>query len=179
MYLKREFARKACTDTTTFVYCMRGEAYNMSESPMASIPEMENEHLEADTAMFYVVSVLQQHSALPIVIDSEDTDVVALSAYVSTKINGVLGIKRKKGIFDCKQLCEPSMAKIIVRLHVMTGCDSVSSFYGIGKKQVWKRTATSVEAQKLLEELSDESLVKFTIRYIYNDKRSKTLAEVR
>ena len=59
--------------------------------------------------------------------------------------------------------------------NVMTGCDSVASFYGIGKKQVWKRTATSVESQTLL---SDESLVKFTIRYIYN-KRSNTLAEMR
>ena len=70
----------------------------------------------------------------PVVIDAEDMDVVALSAYAANLISGDLAIKRKKGIFDCSQLCDPAMAEVIVRLHVITGCDTVSSFYGVGKK---------------------------------------------
>ena len=64
------------------------------------------------------------------------------------------------------------MAEIIVRLHVMTGCDSVSSFFGVGKKNVWKNTVCSFEAQELLKEFTDDALVKFTIRYIYSDKKA-------
>ena len=78
-----------------------------------------------------------------------------------------------------KKLCDDEMAKIIVRLHVMTGCDSVSSFFGIGKKSVWKNTKSSEEARALLLDFSDQSLIKFTIKYVYNDKESSTLAEMR
>ena len=115
----------------------------------------------------------------PVVIDAEDMDVVALSAYVASKMCGTLAIKRKKGIFDCAQLCDPAMAAVIVRLHVMTGCDSVSSFFGVGKKTVWKNVVSSQEAKDLLREFTDEAMIKFIIRFIYNDKKSLTLADMR
>ena len=179
-FLKSEFARRAQEEEVTMLYCTRGECLDISKSPSEMKPIFANDHLEADTSMFYVLSRLQMAGIeLPVVIDSEDTDVVALSAHVAAMYDGVLGIKRKKGIFDCKQLCNPDMAKVIVRLHVMTGCDSVSSFYGIGKKTVWNRTLRSTEAQQLLLDSSDDALRKFTIRYIYNDQKSKCLAEMR
>ena len=69
-----------------------------------------------------------------VVIDAEDTDVVVLCAHVAHKIEGVLGFKRKKSVLDCKKLCTADMASIIVPLHIHTGADAVSGFYGCGEK---------------------------------------------
>jgi hypothetical protein len=180
IFLKEEFTRMAQKDNITVVYCTRGESYDISKSPIEPTPQFANDHIEADTSIFYVVSQLRQlESQSQIVIDSEDMDVVVLSAHVAHIVDGQLAIKRKKGVFDCRQLCSEKMAKIIVRFYIMTGCDSVSSFYGIGKKTVWKRILHSTEAQQLLCDFSDDALVKFTIRFIYNDKKSETLAEMR
>ena len=68
-----------------------------------------------------------------VVVDAEDTDVIVASAYATTVLPGDLGLKRKKSIFDCKQLTSVDMANIIIPLHIMTGCDSISSFFGIGR----------------------------------------------
>ena len=90
------------------------------------------------------IRVLGDTSA--VLIDAEDADVVVLAAYASSIIDGQLTVKRKKEIIDCKTLCSREMAKIVVPLHVATGCDvvvplhvatgcdAVSSFFGIGKK---------------------------------------------
>ena len=61
----------------------------------------------------------------------------------------------------------------------MTGCDVTSSFFGFGKRTVWKRVLESTETQMFLTQLSHENLNKFVIKYIYNDKVSTTLTEMR
>ena len=71
------------------------------------------------------------------------------------------------------------MKDILVTFHVMTGCDSVSSFYGIGKKSIWKNVIRSSEAKDLLRDFSNTALKDFVIKYIYNDRKSSTLAEMR
>ena len=71
------------------------------------------------------------------------------------------------------------MSKIIVPLHVMTGCDVTSGFFGAGKRTMWKRVQKSTEAQMLLNNLSHENLNKLAIKYIYNDNVSSTLTEMR
>ena len=97
-------------------------------------PELQCYHLEADTAMLFTYAQFRRNGVTkPAVIDSEDTDVVVLCAFASSKYNGILGLKRKKIIVDCGRLCSPEMTKIIIPLHVISGCDSVSSFYGKGE----------------------------------------------
>ena len=62
----------------------------------------------------------------------------------------------------------------------MTGCDAVSSFFGKGKKGIWKNVIKDKDnAINLLKELSVDSLRKFIIQFVYNDKISKTLTEMR
>ena len=58
--------------------------------------------------------------------------------YAASIIDVDLSIKRKKANIDCKHLYSNEMAKIIIPLHVVTGCDVISTFFGIGKKTVWK-----------------------------------------
>ena len=104
------------------LYCTRGECQYISVLPTQSKPEFACNQIEADTAMFYVLSQLdKQGNTQPVIIDSEDADVVVLCAHVAHKISTLLGIKRKKSMFDCKQLSSQAMSEIIVRLQVMTG----------------------------------------------------------
>ena len=44
-----------------------------------------------------------------------------------------MGIKRGKEYINCKELVEEEMIHCIVPLHLMTGSDNVSGFYGKGK----------------------------------------------
>ena len=78
-----------------------------------------------------------------------------------------------------KDLCSKGMSKIIAPLHVITGCYVRSSFFGVGKRTVWKRVQKSTEGQTLLTNLSHENLNKFVIKYIFNNKVSTTLTEMR
>ena len=60
-----------------------------------------------------------------VIIDAEDTDVIILSARVAHELDGILGVKWKKDVFDCKKLCSRDMAKIIVQWYILTGADSL------------------------------------------------------
>ena len=84
----------------------------------SQVPESECHHLEADTIIFFIYAQLRKMGRQEtVVIDAEDTDVVVLSARVSHEIQGLLGIRRKKEVFDCHHLCSAEMSKIIVQLH--------------------------------------------------------------
>ena len=41
-----------------------------------------------------------------------------------------LGLKKKKAVYNCKELCSAEMAKVITPLHVHAGADTVSCFFG-------------------------------------------------
>ena len=180
-FLKGHFTSLCQTINKRFIYHERQKCEDISSSLLKGpVHNLQCSHLEADTAMLFIYSrirVLGDTSA--VLIDAEDADVVVLAAHASSVIDGQLTVKRKKVIIDCKTLCSKEMAKIVVPLHVATGCDAVSSFFGIGKKTVWAGVAKSAEARNLLSNLSQENLNKFVIKYIYNDKLSKSLGEMR
>ena len=70
-----------------------------------------------------------------------------------------LGIRKKKSTFNCKQLCGPDLALVIIQIHVLTGADVTSGFFGKGKKAVINRALKNIEdTQKLLADLG-KSLV--------------------
>ena len=71
------------------------------------------------------------------------------------------------------------MSKIIVPLHVMTGCDVTSNFFGVGKRTMLKQVQKSTETQMLLKNFSHENFNKLIIGYIYNDKVNTTLTELK
>ena len=70
-----------------------------------------------------------------VAIDSEDTDVYVEAAFVSNQVPGLLCIKRKHNTVFCRDLCNEELTYVIIPLHVMTGCDQNSGFFGHGKKQ--------------------------------------------
>ena len=80
------------------------------------------------------------------------------------------------------------MSASIIPLHVLTGCDHNSGFYGASKKAIADRLEKCKEAQDLLvacggelpvteEVISD--LEQFVIRFIYRDPKTKTPKDAR
>ena len=58
--------------------------------------------------------------------------------------------KRKNSYINCQTLFHSDMAKVIIQLHVMTGCDNNCGFYGRGKKASIENVMRNPEARALL-----------------------------
>ena len=56
-----------------------------------------------------------------------------------------LGLKKKKAVFNCKELYSAEMAKVIISLHANTGVDLVSDFFGQGKISFWHKVEKSLQ----------------------------------
>jgi len=139
--------------------------------------------------MFTVYSVLRSQAYTgAIVLDTEDTDNYVQAAYVARQITGHLCLKRKHQLINAQCVCNEEMTESIIPLHVLTGCDDNSGFYGTSKKVITGRVQTSKVARDLLascgrelpakQELIDD-LELLVIRYIYCDVKNNTLAGVR
>jgi len=179
-FIKSQFKEQLINTEKRFFYSTRSECCEITKGGETRTPDFECTRVEADVIMFFIYSQIRKSSSdTTVVIDAEDTDVIVASSYVSNILPGTLGIKRKKAIFDAKCLTTPEMSKVIIRFHVMTGCDSISSFFGKGKKAVWKRVDGCIEAINHLQKATPDSLEKFVIKFIYNDKKSNTLKEMR
>ena len=97
-------------------------------------------------------------------------------------------IKQKKEYINAQSLCRQEDIDTIIPLHIMTGSDHTSAFYGVGKKVVADRVSKYDEAKNLLIscgaslDLTDEAIADmstFVIKYVYNDKNSITSAAAR
>ena len=132
-------------------------------------------HQEADTIIFFILHILRKHGFLnTIVIDAEDTDVIALSAYAGRQYDN---IRKKKSIFECFSLFSADLASIIVQIHVLTGADTTSGFIERGKKAVIKNVRKNIdEAKELLKNFGKsftmtedcfKNVILFVIRFIY------------
>ena len=153
-----------------------------------NVPSYECYCQEADTVLFYIIHAIRQTgNHTTVIIDAEDTDVIVLSSLVSHVESEVLGIRRKKSSFYYDKSCSPELASIIVQLHVLTGSDSTSGFFGRGKNAVLKNVLKNIEDAKLLLDDLGKSLtmpeavykkiILFVLRYVYNDKKSLNIAE--
>ena len=80
------------------------------------------------------------------------------------------------------------MVDSIIPVHIITGSDHTSGFYGVGKKAVVDKVVKSSDARNLLAsygvslELTDETvsnMSKFVIKYVYNDTSSSTPSAAR
>ena len=80
------------------------------------------------------------------------------------------------------------MSTPIISLHVLTGCDHNSGFYGVSKKLISDRVQKSKETCDFLSSCGRElpvsqevldNLEQFVIRYVYCDIKHKNPAEVR
>ena len=175
------------TPTEIVYIVVGGRANNLTMGE--DMPQFAFSHAEADTALFTTYSEVRfTNNAIPVVLDTEDTDAYVQAAYVAKQIEGPLYIRRKKEIISASGLCDESMVECFIPLHVISGSDHNSCFYGIGKKSIAGRVESSAEAKRLLSQCGAElpaaqstlqDMEKFVIKYVYNDKKSKTMTEAR
>ena len=97
-------------------------------------------HAEADTALFTTYYEARfTNNVIPVVLDTEETDAYVQAAYVAKQIQGPLHIKQKMELISVRGLCDESRVECFIPLHVITGSDHNSGFYGMGKKSVADR----------------------------------------
>jgi len=89
-----------------------------------------------------------------VILHSEDTDVYVQAAYVSHQLQGNLLIKHKKEYIICSAMLSEDVANIIIPLHVITGTDHTSAFFGHGKK-VLQKVVSDPEARELLQQVGE------------------------
>jgi len=105
--------------------------------------------------------------------------------FVKLKLSTTLGQlylrKRKQETILCFSLASEDMARCIVQLHYITGCDANSNFYGKGKSLASDKVTRSVVAQQTLLKRENsldidqdmiDKLLKFTCNVIYGDNKS-------
>ena len=114
------------------------------------------QHSEADIMLISACAKIRTtNSQIAAVLDSEDTDVYVQAVFDAYKLEGDLFIKRKNEFINCRAMLSADVANIIIPLHIITGSDQTSGFYGHGKKRVLKNVINDTEARQLLMAVGD------------------------
>ena len=99
-----------------------------------------------------------------VVLESENTDVYIQAAYLSQQLPGDLLIKRKHVFINCRDMLPEEVSQIIIPLHVITGSDHTSGFYGHGKKKVMERVISDPKERGLLGGIGESIDLEDSIR---------------
>ncbi|KAG1649773.1 Transcriptional activator protein Pur-beta [Nymphon striatum] len=119
---------------------------------------------------------------------TEDGDVYVQAAYVSHQPQGVLLMKRKNEFINCRAMILEDVTNVIIPLHVITGSDHTSEFYGHGKKYLLQKMVNDPEARELLLrvgeslELQDEvttDMKAFVLSKVYAESADVTCGQAR
>ena len=122
--------------------------------------ELACDHEEADTRLIaHAANAAKDHST--IIISSPDTDVAVLClahSDICRQFGFLTGVKSKRRLLDirkCAQYLGSGICKALIGLHAFTGCDSVSSFAGKGKKTVYRLVKTNPECLSTMQQLGE------------------------
>ena len=103
-------------------------------------------HEEADSRMMLHVAHAARHGHQQILLRTVDTDVVVLAVMVAQKVSsqyevwlafGTGNNFRYLAAHEMASCLGPERSLALPMFHAMTGCDTVSSFVGHGKKTAW------------------------------------------
>jgi len=171
----------------SIVYCEGEISTNLSTGITST--DFGFKQLEADTMLLSACAkLLNGKNDEVVVIDSEDTDVYVQAAYASHKLKGHLLIKRKNEHISCSAMVSKDVSNIIIPLHIITGSDHTSGFYGHGKKKLLQKVISDPEARKLLERVGESLVLRdevkqamktFVICVIYKESTGLTCGQAR
>lgn len=187
LFLKDEFIKLVASQLEkSFIFSLRETCWDLHTG--LNIYAYQCFQSEADTILFYIYHKLRESGEMrPVVVDSEDTDVVVLAAHVSQKEPGDLILRHKRAFCDAKKLFPADVASFIVKFHIFTGTDSVSGFFGQSKKTIYTRALKNksfVKLASLGESLEcrsgyEASLCGFVIQNVYGDNTSRKMSQAR
>ena len=107
-FLRKELSELVKSRDQAFLYTSKEKCFCLKISTENS--EYTCYHHEADTRLFLHASILDKKTvASRIIVDSEDTDVVALVAKLAHKISKELCMYIRGHNYDCKSLCSPEV----------------------------------------------------------------------
>ena len=182
-HIKTQANRVPCE----MIYCVGQRSTNLSNG--MDDTDFVFQHTEADTMLISACAKIRaSDSQIAVVLDSEDTDVYVQAVFVAHKLEGELFMKRKNEFINCRAMLSADVANIIIPLHIITGSDHTSGFYGHGKKRVLKNVINDPEARQLLmavgdnitlEEDVESDMRTFVISKIYGDSTSVTCGQAR
>ena len=120
-------------------------------------------HEEADTRMMVHVADAVQGGLTKVLLRTVDTDVVVIAIAVSQTLStselwiafGVGKNLRFLPVHEIASSLGPEKSKALPMFHAITGCDTVSSFSGKGKKTAWKTWLSYHEVTSAFHLLSD------------------------
>ena len=111
-------------------------------SSRREVPELHSSQEEADTKMLLHARHACEEGYERIIIESRDTDVLILSMYhrpmLSEEVwvsSGLSGNPKFVPIHSI--VMDEPIRRNLLGMHAITGCDTVSQFFGIGKKTAW------------------------------------------
>jgi hypothetical protein len=161
--VKEQLKRQAGQVHGDIIYCEGETSTNLSTG--VANGDYVFRHPEADTMLLSAYAKVRASKYTgPVVLDCEDTDVYVQAAYVSQQVRGDLLIKRKHVLINCRAMLSEEVADIIIPLHVITGSDHTSGFYGHGKKKVWEKVKINSEARELLGRVGESLELKHDVR---------------
>ena len=119
--------------------------------------ELKIDHEEVDTKMLaYGKYIATEHPIKKMIISSPDTDVAVISCFQKTSclesmdeiwLKFGIGVNiRYLPIHDITDLLGFSVVELLPAVHSITGCDSVSSLFGIGKKNAFETLKLNSES---------------------------------
>lgn len=124
------------------------------------IAELTSDHEEADTRLIaHAVHASKTYNL--VVVNSPDTDVAVLCLghfSLFPKLAFLTGTKTKRRILDmtkCAEVLGESMCKALVGLHAFSGCDSISSFSGKGKRTMYSLVKKHPDCLTAVQELGN------------------------
>lgn len=124
------------------------------------VPELNCSHEEADTRMLLHAAHAYQHNSQKITIHSPDTDVLVLCVsfqhvFPPSLLSFCTGVSDNRRTIDVSSIAGSlgsSAARNLLAMHALTGCDTTSAFYGVGKQAGLK---VLLSQPTLLDKLGD------------------------
>ena len=142
--------------TIPLVFTSSNATFRVCDGTVAEVDECNHE--EADTRLILHAAASTQD----VVIVAKDTDVLVLMvwAYVVLNVEQKWYFKKDHDKFvDIGEICSYLGREICLRLpalHAISGCDTTSYFYNVGKVKLIKKVLKSPERLALLDSLGKE-----------------------
>ena len=155
-----------------------------------SIERFQCNQEEADTRLILHASLQDTN----VVVVAKDTDILLLLVHAYNKLKPsnkwFMKIDRERyvDIFKVAEYLGCEIASYLPQIHAITGCDTTSFFFGVGKIKVLKKLKKQQNSLHLLrsvgqtDTLSDQDIIdatKFVQTVLYSGKESETLVETR